>query len=254
MNKLSQLNNEIIDSYNDVHQTLDIYLSEYALKREKNYYPNLVPMFYKDFEETTNKILFVGINPSFSLKMYSDIDKDIFSYSLFKEKNIDVKITLIEELIKIQEGLIYGNYNKVKQIQYFKHLDSFSQKIGFQNSWDHFDLFPNRCTNQGIFTKALMQTEFNDYKKKCITRFNKIVNENNFRAVFILNKASSNFSRENLLGLKIFESFKEFKNPTYGLYHLNKTPFILFKQLSFGATSNKELEMFLEKTKTYLKR
>jgi hypothetical protein len=93
MNKISQLNNEIIDSYNDVYQKLDICLSEYAKKREKNYYPNLVPMFYREFEETSDKILFVGINPSFSLKMYSDIKiveclKDIYKNLMSNVDNI----------------------------------------------------------------------------------------------------------------------------------------------------------------------
>lgn len=252
MNEISQLNNDIIKTYNEVYQSFDNYLSNYSEQRKRYHYKNLVPMFYRDFKETSDKILFVGINPSYNESMYSGINKDIFKFSLFKENNVDVQLNLIEELIKIQEGLIHGNYKNLKQIQYFKHLESFSQAIGFKNSWVHFDLFPNRCTDQMIFTKAIMQNEFNDYKQICIRRFNKIVNDSNFRAVFILNKASSIFIRENLNDLKFSIPYKDFKDPSYGLYYFKKTPFILFKQLSQGATSKKELSQFMEITKKYL--
>ena len=253
MNKISELNKTIINSYNEINQSLDIFISEYADQKKKEYFTDLVPMFYKEFTETSNKILFVGINPSFNQRIYSGINLGIFKYSIFREKNIKNKIKIINELIHIQEGLIYGNYSYLKQIQYFKNLESFSYKVGFENSWVHFDLFPNRCTDQFIFTKAISRNEFINYKKLCLNRFDKIIKENTFKAILILNKASSIFIQKNLLNLELSKRFEEFKHPIYGLYFLNKTPVILFKQLSQGATSNIELKKFSTRIKNILK-
>jgi hypothetical protein len=252
MNQISQLNQEIINTYDEICQYFDIFLDEYASKKGKIYISDLVPMFYNDFNETSDKILFVGKNPSFSKKFYSSIDQNIFKYSSFKNKDSYEKASHINELIRIQEGLKNGNHKDVHQIQYFKQLEKFAIKIGCKNLWNHFDIFPNRCTNQKIFTDVLMKNDFSNYKYVCVKRFEKLMEIHPFKAIFILNKASSTFVRDNLQKLIKIRQFHEFRNDIYGIYQFNKTPIILFKQLSQGATSNYELEIFKKLVNEYI--
>jgi hypothetical protein len=244
MNKISPLNQEIIITYDGICQHFDLFLEEYSSKKGKKHISDIVPMFYNNFNETSDKILFVGINPSFSKNFYSSIDHNLFKYSFFRSKDFDEKASIVNELIRIQEGLINGNQNDVSQIQYFKQLQKFAIKIGYENSWNHFDIFPNRCTDQEIFIKVLEKDDFNEYKHACIKRLENLLQTHPFKAIFILNKASSIFVKNNFNNLTKIRQFSEFRNDIYGIYEFNKSPIILFKQLSQGATSNYELEIF----------
>jgi hypothetical protein len=238
----SDLNKQIIESHKIFYQQIDRELASKAIQLNLPYYGNLVPMFYRDFTNIADKILFVGINPSFSLKMHKGLDKDLFRYDLFSEKDKNQQKEIINNLIKIQDGLKYGDKAEIKQIGYFKCLESFSQKVGFYNNWLHYDLFPIRCTSQNLFKTVINQKELENYKSQFLDRFLTILKSNKFKAIFIFNLQSSIFIKDNIPELELVQKFAGFKNEIYGIYNLNKTPVILFKQLTGGGTKNNEKE------------
>lgn len=242
MSSISDLNKQIIQSHKKFYQDIDKALALKASQFKLSYHGNLVPMFYRDFVNITDKILFVGINPSFNFKMHKGLDQDLFRFDLFNKKDESEQKIIINNLIEIQEGLKYGNKAEIKQIGYFKCLETFSQKIGFHNNWLHYDLFPIRCTSQNLFKTIINQKEVEKYKSQFLDRFLTIVKLNKFKAIFIFNLQSSQFIIENIPQLELYQRFTGLQNDIYGLYNLNKTPVILFKQLTGGGTKNYEKE------------
>lgn len=252
MSDISNLNKQIVQSHINFYQSFDKNLTSKARQLNINYYGNLLPMFYREFNNVDDKILFVGINPSFNYKMHKGIDKKIFQYDFYIQQNEKQQKETINNLIEIQEGLKYGNKSLIKQISYFKCLESFSNNIGFCNHWVHYDIFPIRCTSQNLFKNVLNQKEFELYKSEFLKTFLKIVNENKFKAIFIFNLQSSIFIKDNIPELVLNQRFIGLKNEIYGHYHLNKTPVILFKQLTGGATTNIEKSNLISYLKSNL--
>jgi len=252
MGIISKLNWDILENHKFVYSNLNKSLKELANTRGIPYHEDLVPMFYSDFSKKTGKILIVGINPSFNDKIHKGYDKNYFKYTSFNKLDENEKSQKIKDLIELQEGLITGKVKNQKQIQYFKKIELFSNEIGFNNSWSHYDIFPIRCTNQNLFISCINQNQFKKYKSDQLKKFNSIIDKNNFKAIFILNKVSSCFLRDEIQEMKFIKKFNDFKDPIYGLYKIKNTPVILFKQLSQGATSNTEFEKLINQTRNLL--
>lgn len=200
-----------------------------------NYFPGLLPMFYRDKKTTKSNILISGINPSFTNSFYTSIDNSIFSYEAFFKQSIDQQEKTIDKLIGIQESLIYGieyNENRLNQIAYFKAIETLLNLVDYSGKWDHCDVFPIRCTSQQLFLKVL--NEFDDYKSKAIDLYLQHLKGGNYKLVLVFNRSASLFIRRsfNLIPSKngIF-SPKKF----YGFYETDLVPntkFFLYKILS----------------------
>ena len=60
MSNISDLNKQIVQSHKNFYQDIDKALALKASQLKLSYHANLVPMFYRDFVNITDKILFVG--------------------------------------------------------------------------------------------------------------------------------------------------------------------------------------------------
>jgi hypothetical protein len=252
MHKLSELNNFILENHSTHYSNIDRLLSTEANRRGISYFNNLLPMFYDEFVNSSNKVLFIGINPSFNDSMHSGVDLDFFRFDLFKGRSKDDQINIINSLVKFQHGLKHGNNNGQKQIPYFKSLESFSNNIGVGNNWEHYDMFPIRCTRQDLFKSILNKKEFIEYKSTFLNLFLDLLKLNKFKAVFVLNSDSSNFILENFNEIKFIKSIEGFKINKYGLYSLYGIPVILAKHLLQGATTKNELKALIEFSKSII--
>ena len=73
-----EINRNILELHNSFLYDMDIALREHHEKENKVYVTGLVPVLYPEFKDTGNKLLFVGINPSFRQKQYGNVDASIF--------------------------------------------------------------------------------------------------------------------------------------------------------------------------------
>jgi len=108
----------------------------------------LAPLLYGDFN--TNCILFIGLNPSFSLNGFKKITRgtefegiDVKSYFSF----VNVRKHM-NEIIKIEQlaRQKYPYFNQIKAISDFLELP-----------WEHLDLFQERLTNQSKFVHKYLK-------------------------------------------------------------------------------------------------
>ena len=100
----------------------------------------------------------------------------------------------IEKLIGIQDSLIHGgqiNDNGLKQINYFKAIQSFLNSVKYSGSWGHCDVFPIRCTSQQLLLKVL--NEFDDYKSKAIDLYLQHLKKGKYKLVLVFNRSASHF-------------------------------------------------------------
>lgn len=247
--QINKINQEIIKEHYKMYSLIDNLLEERAYKKKIPYFKNLVPMFYNDFIRNHKKILFIGINPSFNYDFHKWVERDLFNFEIFKNKSDDEQLEIINQLIEVQNELKHGYRNKTNQITYFKTLDKFSNNIGYSQNWDHYDLFPIRCTNQKIFNSILNESELENFKSTFINLFLKIIEETKYDIIYILNKDSSKFIFENLKELQFIKPINGAKNSMYGLYSLNRRNIVFYKHLSGGATSNIEMDEFIKFSK-----
>lgn len=108
----------------------------------------LAPLLYGDFN--TNCILFIGLNPSFSLNGFKKITRgtefegiDVKSYFSFANvrKHMN-EIIKIEQLARQK----YPYFNQIKAISAFLDLP-----------WEHLDLCQERLTNQSKFVRKYLK-------------------------------------------------------------------------------------------------
>lgn len=108
------------------------------------------PLFYDEFKQ--GGLLFVGMNPSFSIRSfksilknteYKNLDPEIF----LKWNNVSVNLNLIEDCIKI-ENYAYTNYSL-----YFGRMKEIAKSVNL--GWQHIDLFLYRETAQNKFVTRI---------------------------------------------------------------------------------------------------
>jgi len=149
------------------------------------------PIFYDDFKR--NSILFIGMNPSFSLKGFKLILKNtehsnINPISFFKWKNIFLNQNLIDDCIKIE------NYSKNNYF-YFDRFVEISKKIGID--WQHIDLFLYKETSQKDFKEHIMDgKKLNQFAIDQINLFKEILFEIKPQCIIISNAFASEIFRE----------------------------------------------------------
>ena len=127
----NELNNKISELWN--RHPLEV--------RGKNH-----PLYYPKFK--TEGILFIGINPSFSIKGFKQTLKgteyegiDIEKFYSFDNQDFDV-----EKAIAIEASAR-------KQHDYFQRFNKIAKETG--KDWEHIDLFLYRQTSQSDFKKII---------------------------------------------------------------------------------------------------
>ena len=150
------------------------------------------PLFYEEFKK--DSLLFIGMNPSFSIHgfksilkntEYTDIDPTVF----FKWSSISSNQNLIDDCIKIE------NYAQAKYPLYFGRPIEISKKLGI--NWQHIDLFLYKETSQKDFIERIRNgKELNQFALDQITLFEEILVEIDPRCIVVSNAFASELLRE----------------------------------------------------------
>jgi hypothetical protein len=222
----------------EIDRTADLY------KREKDWLrPGSAPMFYPDFGDTSEKVLYVGMNPSITEQMESWFvglhgSANMLDLEYFKISDSNAGKESMKRLIEFQAALkgkveLPGG---ARRIPYFTTLENFHVSAFGESSpdWEHFDIFNYRSTYQDhlrrTFSKSRIQSSeaLKGFFVSSINRFTELVEKNNFRCIVVLNALVSRYLKENkVLGLD------RLPNGTLG-------NIILAKQLTVGGTTKEE--------------
>lgn len=155
--------------------------------------PNVyAPLFYDDFKK--DALLFVGMNPSFSVRGFRTILRDteywqIDPVTFFKWSNVSANLDLVNDCVKI-EGYAYEKYP-----QYFGRPIEIAKKLGLD--WQHVDLFLYKETSQTDFMKRIHDgKKLNQFALDQIALFEEVLVSINPRCIVVTNAFGSELLRE----------------------------------------------------------
>lgn len=150
------------------------------------------PLFYDELHK--DRLVFVGMNPSFSARGFKTILKDTEyadtdMVSFFKWQNISSNPKLIDDCIKM-ENYAYQNYS-----QYFGRPIEIAKKVGLE--WQHIDLFLYKETSQSDFmNRVRSKGVLNEFGMDQIKLFEEILVQIEPRCVVVTNATASEILRE----------------------------------------------------------
>lgn len=150
------------------------------------------PLFYDELHK--DRLVFVGMNPSFSARGFRTILKDteyadFDMVSFFKWQNISSNTKLIDDCIKM-ENYAYQNYS-----QYFGRPIEIAKKVGLE--WQHIDLFLYKETSQSSFmNRVRSKGKLNEFGMDQIKLFEEILVQIEPRCVVVTNATASEILRE----------------------------------------------------------
>ncbi|MCK5059663.1 MAG: hypothetical protein KAR00_00770 [Candidatus Pacebacteria bacterium] len=150
------------------------------------------PLFYDEFKK--GGLLFVGMNPSFSMRGFRTIlqnteYKDMDPATFFKWSNISSNPKLIDDCIKV-ENYVYQNYSL-----YFGRPVEIAKKVGLD--WQHIDLFLYKETSQTNFMDSVRNKGvLNEFGMDQIKLFKDILVQIKPRCVVVSNATGSEILRE----------------------------------------------------------
>ena len=152
------------------------------------------PLFYDELKK--GGLLFVGCNPSFSVRGFGTFLRDteyknIDPSTFFKWSNISLNQKLIDDCIKID------NYAYAKYLRFFARLIEIAKKIEFD--WQHIDIFLYRETSQNNFTDRIMEGgALNDFALDQIALFEEILAKIEPRCVVVANAFGAEILRKHI--------------------------------------------------------
>lgn len=150
------------------------------------------PLFYDELHK--DRLVFVGMNPSFSARGFKTILKnteyaDVDMVSFFKWHHISSNPKLIDDCIKM-ENYAYQNYP-----QYFGRPIEIAKQVGLK--WQHIDLFLYKETSQASFMKRVRtKGVLNEFGMDQIRLFEEILVMIEPRCVVVTNATASEILRE----------------------------------------------------------
>lgn len=158
--------------------------------------PLLIPMLYPDLKK--NVPLFVGLNPSFSIKGFkSFVDEPNFDPVKFYSWRFDLTEEHIGRIIEIE-------LESKQKYSYFVKFREISKYVYDNDSkWEHIDLFLMRETKQKNIKRLIFKNKsnkLNEFAKNQLEIFESIINILNPNLIIV----------SNVLASKIFISY--FKN------------------------------------------
>lgn len=166
------------------------------------------PLFYGDFNH--DGILFVGCNPSFSKKGFSNFLRDteyknINPETFFVWKNILSDPKNISTCVAI-DRLAFDGYDG-----YFKGLRAIAEKIKLP--WNHIDIFLYRQTSQAQFLPLVMpRNKLNEFGRDQMELFEEVIIEAHPKVIVIINAFASELVRDHFKNNLSFNDTQGFHN------------------------------------------
>ena len=167
---------------------LKLWASNSALKGDAR-----VPLLYPKLKKSA--ILFVGLNPSFSLKGFKAILGEDFS-----EKKIEELYSWdkwnngkIDEILKYERAAKGENGNN-KCYSYFTKFKKIAAHAKLE--WEHVDLFIDRNTNQNDVRKLIFDKKKTKFYEDQFILSLSLINDLSPRVIVIANALASHIMRE----------------------------------------------------------
>lgn len=156
----------------------------------------LAPIFYDDFKKD-RPILFIGLNPSFSVKGNGHIHKGT-AYENYDYKWQTVSKGNPEKYVQAELEMAQKAYEKYSI--YFKKFKEIAKYLNLE--WEHIDLFFYRQTSQKDFKKFICsnkkQTELTDFGKKQLEISLSMIESIRPKIILVANADASRIIKENL--------------------------------------------------------
>lgn len=178
--------------------------------------PGTVPMFYPQFENAFNKILYVGMNPSLTpdmVSLFSSVyqDEKLLDLNYLLNLNAEDRHTGIQKLIDFQAALKGKTaLDGVRRYPYFTAISNLHKQV-FENmeiGWEHYDIISYRSTYQPHITRMFHDKSrdnsslLNNFFLSSINRFVDLVEHYGFRGIVVCNaQVSSYLINHKVLGL-----------------------------------------------------
>jgi hypothetical protein len=212
------LNNKITNLWKAYNIKFDDYFNV-IMKRSPNYLnkPN-----------SNNKILFIGLNPSFQKR--NEKHKDFIDYSF----NPNVTKEEIINFCKINYySKVKSPTNKLYYRKYFEVLHKFADSLGEKDGFEHCDLFFMRETNSKIVKKMVEETngDLNKFGKEQLKILKFYITNLNPRAIIIPNALASRYYKQTILQNSIYDGKKGIY---YSKFNNKKIPTILCGSWQYG--------------------
>jgi hypothetical protein len=169
-----------MDRVNQINRTvLELWQDEFSSDEDV-----FMPLIYPAIEK--GKLLFIGLNPSFSQKGFRSILKDS-PYSYIKPNNYyhwHNRKEFDPEIAKEIEKLAKRNHS------YFNNFWKISDSVKME--WEHIDLFFYRQTKQKDFiTRIYTDKVLNSFGKNQLNLSKKLITEANPKVIVVANAHAS---------------------------------------------------------------
>ena len=232
----------------DIDRTAKVYRKDGQWLR-----PGSVPMFYPDFGKTSQKVLYVGMNPSLTKQMQDWFigahgSDDLLNLGHLVKLGAAKRDEAIGKLVGFQAALKGRNQvdGGAKRISYFTALENFHREVWGESGpeWEHYDIFNYRSTYQEhlrkTFQKSSLKTSepLRGFFDSSLNRFAELDRTGGFKCVVVFNALASRYLREN----NVLDLGKKKHGSTGNI--------ILAKQLTVGGTTKQERKELVKQMKS----
>jgi hypothetical protein len=241
-----------------MHREINTQIEKLWMEYENDEGTELAPLFYNVFK--CKGLLFVGCNPSFPEGSLANRLRQRFSEvhelrNFFNWKNVLNNRAIIDELLKI-EADVRGS-NDQKHYRYFTPLIDMAKDAGFEDQWEHVDVFVSRLTSQGEFKKKIeIKGKLNEFGQKQLEIFKSVLSAVDPKIIVVSNAYISEL-------LKRKECFGDKLEPDndHGWHNLsleknNPTPIFFSSMISgqraLDVDSRRRLTWHIKKAHEYL--
>jgi len=160
------------------------------------------PLFYKDLKR--GGLLFVGMNPSFSIQGFSRSLKGS-KYEGMDPKDFYLWKSVRQDLSRVSACADIERMSHTTYTSYFGVLRDIAKEVGLD--WEHVDLFLYRETNQASFeSRIFSKGKLNDFAKDQLSLFRRIVGSINPKVIVINNARGSKIVQEYLKDGLVYDS------------------------------------------------
>lgn len=150
------------------------------------------PLFYDNLK--TGSLLFIGVNPSFSVSGYKSVMKDTEYADLDPEKfftwrNISSTLKYVDDCVTVER------YAKEKYKQYFKRMNDIANAVGLP--WHDIDTFLYKETSQKDFIKRIYdKSKLNSFAKDQLEIFKEVLEDSKPKVIVVANAFASGIIQE----------------------------------------------------------
>jgi hypothetical protein len=183
---------------------------------------DLAPVQYYNFNG--NGLLFIGVNPSFSLKGLRQLVQGT-KYEKWSDDKVK-SIFLFKNFQDFKSDMKYLENRALEKYSYFSKFDHISSEVN--ESWDHIDLFFERITSQSKLAKKYLDKKYalKDFAQKQFDLSLSLIEKIKPKLIIVVNALASHIIKQ-----QFFPDFIELNEHGFN-YFQDKYPIIFSGMLT----------------------